>query len=366
MSSFQANEASQALASLSLAALETAPMPKVYPAYTGKSDKASIAELREMLTYCRPAGSITEEVFIARYLEPLGAEPDQFGNYVLRIGTAPILWSSHTDTVHRNPGFQKVEFDEGYLCLPKGSLSNCLGADCTSGVWIMMEMVRAGVEGLYIWHRAEECGGIGSGEIADKTPELLDGIQAAVAFDRYGASSIITRQAGGTCCSQAFVESLSEKLPGQGRYQADDGGTFTDTASYIHLIPECTNISVGYYNQHCKSEDQDVNHLLNLRDAMVAFTYEGLVIQRDPSEANDPWSKWDEKYSWADDASLQGNKVRYATFQCVNDTDIGDDDKADMLADFVREYPEEVADLLREEGFDLPALLTRFQLYNQA
>lgn len=323
-----------------------------------KSDKESVAEICEMLTYCRPAGSKTERSFIARFIVPTGAEPDKFGNYILRIGTAPILWSSHTDTVHRFEGKQTVAIDDaGYIVLAKGEKANCLGADCTSGVWLMLEMIRTEVEGLYIFHRAEESGGIGSGSIADQTPELLDGIQCAIAFDRYGTQSIITHQAGGECCSQAFADSLADKLPG--RYKADPGGTFTDTASYTKLIPECTNISVGYYNQHCKSEDQEINHLLNLRDAMVEFTYEGLEIQRDPSLMDD-WSRFEDKWGWAD--TIKERKVSTsATFECLDDRD-----KADLLVEFVREYPEEVADLLREEGFDLPALLTRFQLYTQA
>ena len=45
--------------------------------------------------------------------------------------------------------------------------SDCLGADDGAGVFLMLEMIDANVEGTYIFHRGEERGGWGSSQIAE-------------------------------------------------------------------------------------------------------------------------------------------------------------------------------------------------------
>ncbi len=95
------------------------------------------ADLLAMLTYRRPAWSDAESKFIERFIHPLGAESDDFGNMMLRIGTAPVLWSCHTDTVHKNEGRQTIGVSDGVVKLAKGSKVNCLGADDAAGVWLI-------------------------------------------------------------------------------------------------------------------------------------------------------------------------------------------------------------------------------------
>ena len=221
--------------------------------------------LIEMLTYRRPAGSDTEERFIEKFIDPLGATKDKFGNRILRIGTAPVMWSCHTDTVHFMEGTQTLHISKNIVSVGVGSRSNsnCLGADCTTGVWIMTEMIKAGVEGLYIFHRAEERGGQGSKWIVNNTPELVEGIKFAIAFDRYGEGSIISYQMD-KCASKAFVQSVAQQMP---NFYDDPNGIFTDTAFYTGLISECTNLSVGYMGHHSSNETQDLDyaeHVLNL------------------------------------------------------------------------------------------------------
>ncbi|WP_315729879.1 M28 family peptidase [Bradyrhizobium sp. SZCCHNRI2010] len=245
--------------------------------------------LTSMLTYRRPAGSQTEAEFIDRFLMPLGVKKDQFGNLIKAIGedNPTVLWSSHTDSVHFKGGYQKVEYDGKFLRLPQKSKSNCLGADCAAGVWIMMEMIQANVPGLYIFHAAEEIGTLGSTAIAEKTPELLANIKVAVAFDRRRTDSVITHQ-GQRCCSDAFGKSIAAQLP-EG-YKLDPTGVLTDTKRYMKLVPECSNLSVGYYDEHSPDERQDVAHLIKLRDHMVKIDQSKFVIERDPSKVDLPGS----------------------------------------------------------------------------
>ena len=52
-------------------------------------------------------------------------------------------------------------------------------------------------------------------------------------------------------------DSLSENKNGI-ELRPDDTGLFTDSANFIGVIKECTNISVGYYNEHSTSEIQNI------------------------------------------------------------------------------------------------------------
>ena len=298
------------------------------------------AKLLAMLRYRRPAGSKTEKAFIREFLEPLGVERDAYGNLHKRIGDAPVLWSCHTDTVHSQGGMQRLEV-EGNI-VKAGGASNCLGADCTTGVWLMTEMILADVPGLYIFHREEEMGGGGSDFIARKTPGLLAGIHYAIAFDRMGTSSIITHQAGGRCCSDAFAVSLSDGL-GLGMH-LDDGGTFTDTANYVDLVGECTNISVGYKNQHRATETQDIAFALSLRDALLGLDVQSLRYARQPGEVDPEWGAF---------PRYRGGTGRTGYTQWMDDA--WDDAPAPTsrgrsVLSIVRDYPEEVADWLEEQG----------------
>ena len=75
----------------------------------GPAIDASLGRLLEMLTYKRPAGSATEQEFIARFIYPLEPWKDSYGNLIIQVGDHPnILWSCHTDTVHQVGGRQRT------------------------------------------------------------------------------------------------------------------------------------------------------------------------------------------------------------------------------------------------------------------
>lgn len=301
-------------------------------------------ELLAMLSFRRPAWSKTERNFIHRFIRPLGVQEDDIGNLSKRIGTTPVLWSCHTDTVHRMGGRQKLAVSSG-LIKPDDTRSNCLGADCTAGVWLMVQMIRAGVPGLYIFHRAEEIGGVGSSHIAKHRPQLLDGIKYAVAFDRRGTQSIITHQ-GDRCCSEEFSASLGLAL-GMG-HRSDNGGTFTDTANYTHLIGECSNLSVGYMNEHTKREALDLDYLERLRDALLVIDTSTLVAQRKPGETDpDDWC------FNKDDAD-----ARLFPWEDDDQQPIGHMANGTTLASLLRDHPDEVADWLEEYGITADEIAT--------
>jgi hypothetical protein len=248
--------------------------------------------LWNILSLMRPDNSPSEWKLIDDWIAPTGAKPDAFGNYVLRVGKSEVLWSSHTDTVHNRGGRQALSINKGVDIYATDS--DCLGADCGTGVWLMLQMIKAQVPGLYVFHRSEETGGQGSNWIAEHSPDLLNGIEFAIAFDRKDFGSIITHQLYGRCASETFSDSLAAALPGM-EHQSDDGGTFTDTANYVDLVAECTNLSVGYFGQHTSSERQNLPYLRQLRDVLVKFDEGCLKAERKAGEQEYDWDDWDRK-----------------------------------------------------------------------
>lgn len=242
-------------------------------------------KLLEMLTYKRPHDTNTESAFVQKYL----IEPYQMSGMLELMGpmrnvviitdiNSSTLFSSHTDTVHSKEGMQEVMFDKNIAYAYKND-NECLGADDTTGVWLMLAMIEAKVPGTYVFHRGEERGGIGSRWMADNKVDFLKQFKRAIAFDRKGEESVITMQRGMKCCSNEFADALSKQLGKD--WKADDTGTFTDTANYTHLIPECTNISVGYYDQHTKDEQQNVEFALDLAIKLTNIQWETLPTIRE-------------------------------------------------------------------------------------
>lgn len=239
----------------------------------------AILELRglvSILAIKRPARSAHEERFVKDFLDALdGMHSDAHGNRYIIVGDSPtILFSCHTDTVHQVSGLQEVHCDHDNRLLQSNG-EDCLGADDGAGVWLMLEMIRAGVTGAYLFHRDEEVGGQGSKWLASNRPDLLSAIDHAIAFDHKGTDSVVTVQRFRTC-SDRFAQALCQRL-GMG-HKLSRRGVFTDTANYIGLVPECTNISVGYFDNHTRHEQLDYQYLFQLRDRLLSMNWNDLPI----------------------------------------------------------------------------------------
>lgn len=258
---------------------------------TLNTQSALIQTLAEMHTYCRPAGSATERAFCERYIAPLpGAYQDTIGNWHVQVGDAPVLWSAHTDTVHWQDGRQRVAIDKkGRLRLHRKDRRKraCLGCDDTVGVFILTEMIKVGIPGRYVFHYGEEVGCIGSSSMALQHADWLQSFDMAIAFDRGGTRDVITHQLGQRTASDAFGAALAAQLNADRAcglaFVLSDRGVYTDTNEYAELIPECTNLSVGYEDAHSSAESVDVNHVLCLLAALCGLDTAQLPIERDPS-----------------------------------------------------------------------------------
>lgn len=289
--------------------------------------------LTSMLKYKRKHGTESIKDFCSRFLHPTFGYPDKNGNYELVIGDNPsVCYAAHYDSVHKDNGMQNIQINEGIVSLANGSKSNCLGADCATGIWLILEMIDAGIEGVYVVHAEEETGCIGSRALVEDNPWWLASVNAVISFDRKGTSDIITHQMGCRTASDAFAKSLASILGMD--HEPDPTGSYTDSNEYAHLIPECTNLAVGYYSQHTAKETQDLNYVARLRDALISADWSKLVIARDPAILE---YHYDDHWGYP----LRGTPSGYT------DSVVGEDSVADFY-DVILEHPEALARLLAD------------------
>lgn len=210
---------------------------------------------------------------------PYPINQDKHGNYYVQIGDSSCMFTSHLDTASTFQCPVVHRFSENLICTDEQSI---LGADCKSGVTIMLNMILKGVKGLYYFFVAEEVGCIGSINLAEahlNNPVAhLQNIRKVISFDRRGTESVITHQSGQRGCTDQFANALVRELNSKGpfKYKTDPTGVCTDSRSFIGIFLECTNLSVGYYNEHSKKEYQDLDHLEKLAETVLKVDWEGL------------------------------------------------------------------------------------------
>ena len=233
-------------------------------------------------TYPHFPGEIHEKE-VLKFLPQL--ESDKFGNYYKIIkGDDTTMFTSHLDTADRKQVdtvlFSKMEDGDEYIYTDGMSI---LGADDKAGVAVMLYMMANNIPGLYYFFIGEERGGIGSRALASEydTFDYLKNIKRCVSFDRRKTGSVITSQYGRVCCSNDFGGALCKEYNKSGlNLSIDPTGVFTDSASLMDDIPECTNISVGYNNEHTGREIQNMTYLIKLAEASLKVNWSNLPTVR--------------------------------------------------------------------------------------
>lgn len=232
----------------------------------------------------RSFGTTTEAMFVSWLANRLPVTLiDGAGNLHVDLRTRPehrSMFTAHTDTARFGGGVNPVRIDGNIWRADKNS---CLGADDAAGIAVLYNMIINNVPGYYVFFRGEECGGLGSSWVAAEMPELFVNIDRAIAFDRAGYSDVITHQRGGRCCSDEFAHALADALTTETEwFMPDATGVYTDTAEFTHIIPECTNVSVGYKHQHGDREEQDIQFLQILAEIVLTVPWDDLPVVRNP------------------------------------------------------------------------------------
>lgn len=249
------------------------------------------------------------------------------------------LFTAHVDTVHRVAGPNKIR-KTATKWYADGA---ALGADDGVGCALLMHLIHSGIPAYYIFTQGEECGGIGAKHIAKEHQDLLAQFDRAIAFDRRGTDSVISHQGYGRCCSDAFAQGLADAFNATNdnlMYAPDDTGVYTDTAEFTDIIPECTNISCGYYFEHGDKEELDMLHFDQLGAAVVLVAWDSLPTERDPkvTEYKDDgyasymgkWNSiptaWEHKDWMAKDEHLVGMNFNYQEeelYEALLDAEVG-------------------------------------------
>lgn len=234
-----------------------------------------------MVTETYPHGHEEE---VVKFIQPAGLKKDKFGNYYKIIGKSETMFTSHLDTADRSKSkvtVYSIKKDGDEFLMSDGT--TILGADDKSGVTVMLYMIAHNVPGIYYFFIGEERGGIGSSMVSNyfEDETHLQGVKRCVSFDRRNYFSVITEQIGGICCSDEFASELAKQYNANGMdFKLDPTGIFTDSASFVDQIPECTNISVGYFREHTTEEHQNITFLEKLCKASIKVDWESLPTVR--------------------------------------------------------------------------------------
>jgi hypothetical protein len=224
-----------------------------------------------------------------------GLTKDNYGNYYTVIGDSDTVFTCHLDTASRSKnvvGLVSYTKDgEEYIITDGKSI---LGADDKAGVTVLMYMIANNIPGVYWFFIGEERGGLGSKYVSNNIENypFMKGKTKCVSFDRRNYHSVITQQMGVQCCSNEFAQQICDELSKSGlKLSLDPTGVFTDSANFIDQINECTNISVGYFNEHTNKEMQNLTYLESLCKASVSCDWNGIKIHRKLDEETEAFKK---------------------------------------------------------------------------
>lgn len=322
-----------------------------------------VRTLERALSRKRPHKTHEVSNFTAWLFEALPASLKSFthvdgaGNLHIdaRGAGSKTLFIAHVDTVHKDTGVNLIKKTQTHWYANGAPL----GADDGAGCAMLMHLMHAGVKGYYIFSQGEECGGIGAKFIAANSEPLLKQFDRAIAFDRRGIDSVISHQGMGRCASDKFCQALADALNMHNdnlMYSPDDTGVYTDTAEFTDDIPECTNISVGYYNEHGDRENLDIIHFAALAVAAAKLDWESLPVDRDPTVPEYKTYKYDTAW-WSDYGVYKDDKPAYDSYYDNKGADYKwyEDDEYyaterlyDCLYDAQAGYYEDLIDMIAE------------------
>ena len=149
-------------------------------------------------------------------------------------------------------------------------------------------------------------------------------------------------------------------------YSPDDTGVYTDTAEFTDIIPECTNISVGYDHEHSQQECLNIHHYELLSQAVLQVQWDKLPTDRDPTVPEYKQTKYDTawwaNYSVYDDATAHNRRLDSKYFGHLHDDDYWEtEDLLDAIDDALDERYDFLLELISEAVYpEDPKIAVRF------
>lgn len=251
-------------------------------------------------------------------------EKDAYGNYHISIGESRTLFTSHLDTYSKRR--QKINH------VVKGGVigtdgTTVLGGDNKNGVLILLYMIINDVPGNYYFFRGEEgvvtgrsCNG--SNFLLKSDSSIFTNIDRAIAFDRRGKGSVVTKQRGRLCCSNEFASAIADNFGALGLPFKQDYAYGTDSAVFMDIVPEITNISSGGEYEHSFLETTNINYTRRVAEAATKIDWETLPTEREPKAVETSYSDY-----FYTKLSYNKNKIAFGKitallaikgFNCIN------------------------------------------------
>lgn len=250
----------------------------------------------ELTKYTVPFGY--EETL--EYALPKGWTKDNIGNYFYKIGVSKTLFTSHLDTACKERDKVNHVIDGNII---KTDGTTILGGDNKAGCLVLFYLIENRIPGTYYFFIGEEAAvhsnyPHGSLLAIEENPNLFKKFDRVITFDRKEKDQLITRQLGRNCCSEIFADSLISEFSKNGiEYKKDNTGYYTDSAFFIDIIPEITNLSVGVWNEHTTNEYVDIKYIEQVARAAKDVKWDNLPTSR----------KLDSKYEVDSRKDIEGN-----------------------------------------------------------
>lgn len=212
---------------------------------------------------------------------------DKIGNIIgLNHPKAPLL-SAHMDTVQSPSDCTMAEYIHINGDFVKGY--GIIGADDKVGIFIILSLLKDSSEKFnFVFTVQEECGAIGAREFIYNND--LGSIPYGIVLDRKGSSDIIcSLNDYGTKEFEFVLESI-----GEGFGYKSTHGVFSDCDEFSNVF-SCANLSVGYFEQHNKTEYAKLSLIKN----SMEFTFNILKNVKEKFEAPEKifrYSKFDNFY----------------------------------------------------------------------
>jgi hypothetical protein len=119
----------------------------------------------------------------------------------------------------------------------------------------------------------------------------------------------------------------------------DDSGIYTDTAEFFAIVPNCTNLSVGYDKEHSKNETLDKAYIEALRDSLIAADWSAL--DHTPPKAD----VLERGYGFSSRSySLFSSDTPQSSRDIVPELDVGPLQIGDFLNDYSDRLPPDLRD----------------------
>lgn len=237
----------------------------------------------DLTEYTIPFG---EESYIVDKLKEYvpNIKQDNIGNCFIEIGESETLFTTHMDTYSKK--IKKVNHKvEGDWIGTDGK--TILGGDNKNGMTILLYMISKNIPGTYYFFVGEEpiiSGGLyGSRNALHENPSFFKKFKRAIAFDRKQKGSIVIRQMAVKCCSDEFSEFLISEFGENGmEFHKDPNAYYTDTATFLDVIPEITNISAGGWGEHTLEEKTLISYTYEVAVSASKIRWEDSPVVRTP------------------------------------------------------------------------------------